>query len=210
MTWHALLQRLALPLAVHCTAAVALVARVQPSLELRPEMLGPMRHGVDGLVLVLALLPATVPSVLVALASPWARRTPAALQWWLAGLWLVATDTAVRAAVAWLLPPPATLGEIFQRVALAPDAIGRLLDAAWPAAGRALGAVAALGGVQLLAAICAGIAVAQGRHGPESEQPLPYREVRGMAAGVAGAVVVAVIVRVTSTPAASVWLSLLA
>jgi hypothetical protein len=210
MTPISLAQRLALPLAVHCTAAVALLVRVLPTLEQRPDLVGPLRHGVPGLVMLLAFLPATVPSVLAALAAPWARRAPSAAQWLVASVWLIVADTVLRAAVAWRLSAPKVIGDVFQRVALSPDAIGQLVHAVWPPAARGLGAVAALGVTQVLAAICAGIALAHGRHGPESADPLSHREWRGVAAGLSGAVVLAVVVRVASQPAVSVWLSLLA
>jgi hypothetical protein len=186
MTTPTVLPRLALPLAVHLVAASALVVRIQPSLERELERLGTVRHGVPALVLLLAFLPATVPAVLGLLTAPLVRRSDDGLGWFGVGLWLTAGDTCLRAVVAWLLPPATGLGEVFQRVALAPDATGRLLGQLAPGAARAVGAVA------------------------ESADPLPHPAGRGVIAGLACAVVLAVGVRVASTPAVAAWLSVLA
>ncbi|MCU0624031.1 MAG: hypothetical protein MUF53_09230 [Gemmatimonadaceae bacterium] len=210
MTTSPVLHRLALPLAVHLVAASALVARVQPALDREVERLGTLRSGVPALVVLLAFLPATVPAALGTLAAPMVRRSTVGLWWFTAGLWLTVGDTVMRSAVAWLLPPASGLGELFQRVALAPDAIGRLLFQVSPAAARAVGAVAAIGVTHLMAAACFGIAVAVARHGPTSDDPLPWPAGRGVVAGLAGAIVLAVGVRAASTPAVSAWLSVLA
>lgn len=210
MTSRSLIHRLALPLAVHLVAASALVVRVQPAIEREAERLGTLRNGVPALVVLLAFLPATVPAALGVLSAPMVRRSPGGLSWWGVGLWLTVGDTVLRALVAWLLPPAQGLGEIFQRVALAPDALGRLLFQVSPGAARAVGAVAAIGVTHLLAAACFGVAVAVARHGPESPDPLPHPAWRGIVAGLAGAVILAVGVRIASTPAAAAWLSVLA
>lgn len=210
MTTPTVLPRLALPLAVHLVAASALVVRIQPSLERELERLGTVRHGVPALVLLLAFLPATVPAVLGLLTAPLVRRSDDGLGWFGVGLWLTAGDTCLRAVVAWLLPPATGLGEVFQRVALAPDATGRLLGQLAPGAARAVGAVAGVGMTHWMAAACFGVAVALARHGPESADPLPHPAGRGVIAGLACAVVLAVGVRVASTPAVAAWLSILA
>lgn len=207
MTTSPVLHRLAVPLAAHVVAASALVIRVHPSLEAEFARLGTVRDGVPALVLLLACLPATVPAALGALAAPLVRRSADGLTWFSVGLWLTVSDTAMRALLAWVLPPANGLGEIFQRVALAPDALGRLLFQVAPEAARAVGAVAAVGVTHFLAAACFGVAVAIARHGPMSDDPLPHPAGRGVVAGLACAIVLAVGVRVASTPAVAVWLS---
>lgn len=199
--------RAAVPLAAHLAAATLLVLRITPALRERLDAMAPLRRGVPGLVLGLAYLPAVVPSAAVALAAPWARRSPEAARWWSMALWLIVADTVLRAAVAWTLPAPVVLGDVIQRVAMSPDALGRLLHEAMPGSARWVGAMAGVGVMQLLAAVCAGIAAAQGRHGPGSPVPLAQLELRGALAGVTGAALLAVGARAASGPAVAVWLA---
>lgn len=198
------------PLLLHLVAALALWARVAPPLEARLEQAGTVRHGFAGLVALLAFVPASVPSALVALVAPTWRGDARSGRWLSTAAWLVALDTVLRSVASWVLPVPVVLGDIIARVATSPDAIGRW-GAPWaPTLVQALGPVAALGLVQLAAGVAAGVAFAQGRHGPLSDDPLPWPRARGVVAGLAGAVVLAVLVRSASGPATSAWLSVLA
>lgn len=203
-------QRLTGPLMAHLLAASVLWARVAPALEARLEQMGTIRHGFAALVALLAFVPASVPSALVALAVPQCRGSATGVRWLTLGAWLVALDTACRAVAAWVQPVPTVLGGLVSRVAMSPDAVGRWLDPVAPAVVHALGPVAALGGLQLLAAGAVGVAVAQSRHGAGSADPLAWPRARGLVAGLTGATVLAVLVRVASGPATSAWLSLLA